>query len=295
MGSVRPIDVWAEVAGFLAVHDGVATIADLRECGVTRRAVAGRVTSGELIRVATGIYLSAQHEYSDAARLRIGMHLAGGVADRGSALFWHGFSDRLPPVITATVPAERRVRPSAGFRIDARRGFLGREDIAVVRNLRVTAEPLTVLQAADPSLMDRALQTGRVNLRSLQRALDRNAHRTGIAAARRVLEVAGGDSESEAERRFERLLREHGITGFVIGLRLGRYKVDFAFPEQQVAVEINGWAYHRSHSRFLRDQEKHNALALAGWLPLNFSWHHIVSDPEAVVDTLLAALNERAA
>jgi len=49
-----------------------------------------------------------------------------------------------------------------------------------------------------------------------------------------------------------------------------RWRVDFAFLPQRLAVEIDG-GVHRIKDRFERDPEKHNALVLAGWRLLRFS------------------------
>lgn len=51
-----------------------------------------------------------------------------------------------------------------------------------------------------------------------------------------------------------------------------KWKFDFAFPEYMVALEIEGGAFrghgHRSVGRFLRDIEKYNEAAVAGWCVL---------------------------
>jgi len=54
-----------------------------------------------------------------------------------------------------------------------------------------------------------------------------------------------------------------------------RWRIDFAWPDYKLAVEIEGgaWVYGR-HTRpqgFIRDIEKYNALTLAGWHLLRFT------------------------
>ncbi|GAB3132429.1 hypothetical protein GCM10027289_20470 [Tsukamurella serpentis] len=77
-------------------------------------------------------------------------------------------------------------------------------------------------------------------------------------------------------------------------MRFRGYLIDFAFPEARLAVEINGWAYHRSRARWMNDQNKQNALTSAGWSVLNFSWHHLTADPEGVIGEVVHILQRAA-
>jgi len=52
-----------------------------------------------------------------------------------------------------------------------------------------------------------------------------------------------GDTESYAERFFAKLLRSEGITGWVGQLPIAGWRIDCAWPELRLAVEIGGWAY----------------------------------------------------
>lgn len=73
-----------------------------------------------------------------------------------------------------------------------------------------------------------------------------------------------------------------------------RWRFDFAFPEQGLAVEIEGaiWTQGR-HTRgtgFTKDCEKYNAGVLAGWRVLRFTTDMLNSDPRQVVKTITTAL-----
>ncbi|WP_159103230.1 type IV toxin-antitoxin system AbiEi family antitoxin domain-containing protein [Tsukamurella sp. 1534] len=287
--------MWKHAAEVFADQDGVATLAQLRAVGVTDLMISSRLASGELIRVARGLFRTTHHPHTDRTGVRIGVLLAGGAADRRTALFWHGLLDEPPGEITVTVPTERRLRSCAGYRIETRRRWLDPADVTEVGGLSVTRKPLSVLEVCDARIMDRALQQQAVTLADLEAALGRNAGARGICRAREVFAVAAGDTESEAERLFVELLRLHGITGWTAQAPFRGWSIDFAFPESRLAVEINGWAFHRSRSRWMRDQDKSNALSSAGWSVLNFSWHHLAEDPEGVITTLAETLAGRAA
>ncbi|WP_158635058.1 type IV toxin-antitoxin system AbiEi family antitoxin domain-containing protein [Tsukamurella asaccharolytica] len=287
--------MWNRAALVFAAQDGVATRKQLHAVGVSDSMIAVRIDAGEIVRVRPGLFRTKHHPHTDRTAIRIGVLLAGGIGDRETALFWQGMVDTAPASISVTVPVDRRLRSTAGYPIRTRRRALDPADVAEVDGLAVTGKALTVLEVADAKVMDRALQRKDVTLDQLSAALDRNANAKGIGSARAVFSVASGDTESEAERLFVALLRLHGITGWHAQLGFRGWAIDFAFPELKLAIEINGWAFHRSRARWHSDQNKANALTVAGWSVLNFSWHHLTDDPEGVITTLADAIGARAA
>ena len=66
--------------------------------------------------------------------------------------------------------------------------------------------------------------------------------------------------------------------------------VDIAFPTERLAVEVDGWAWHHDRDRFERDRSRQNALVLAGWTVLRFTWADLTEDPTRVVVVVRAAL-----
>jgi len=90
-----------------------------------------------------------------------------------------------------------------------------------------------------------------------------------------------------------RILRDGGVSGWVLGHPFGQWRIDLAFPAQKVAVEVDGWAWHVDADRFRNDRRKQNALVRAGWDPLRFTWHDLDGRPAAVLaevrDTLATA------
>lgn len=157
--------------------------------------------------------------------------------------------------------------------------------------------PLTVIEAAvrrggGPKLMDSALQR-RAELRDLWRAHLRNKGRHGSPAARRLLQSADGGARSEAERLFKQLLRQSGITGWKANQHVAGYEVDFVFPDAKVAIEIDGLAFHSGADDFQRDRIKQNAIALAGWQVLRFTWLDLTEYPGRVIATIRRAISAR--
>ncbi len=67
--------------------------------------------------------------------------------------------------------------------------------------------------------------------------------------------------------------------------------MDFAWPEQRLLVEVDGFAFHADRSRYRSDRRRTNALVLAGWRVLRFSWEDVVHRPDVVVAQVRAALH----
>jgi very-short-patch-repair endonuclease len=105
-----------------------------------------------------------------------------------------------------------------------------------------------------------------------------------------LLRAARDRGASEAERLLITVLRDAGVTGWRVGYRVDRYELDFAFPGERLAIEVDGWAWHSDVERFRHDRRRQNALVLAGWTVLRFTWHDLTQRPETVVFQVRTAL-----
>jgi very-short-patch-repair endonuclease len=202
-----------------------------------------------------------------------------------AAAYWHGVLDRAPPQIGLTVPGRCKPRRRPGVRV-ARRDLVP-TDVVGNRGLSLTALPLTVLESAvvlpdGSAFLDRALQRD-VRFATLYRAYCRNMGRRGSSRAGRLLVAAADRADSAAERLLVRILREAAITGWVLGYPFGPWRVD-------LAIEVDGWAWHVDAERFRSDRRKQNALVRAGWDPLRFTWHDLDGRPSEVVAEIRATL-----
>jgi very-short-patch-repair endonuclease len=138
-------------------------------------------------------------------------------------------------------------------------------------------------------LLDRALQR-RVRFDALHAANSRNLGRRGSARAGVLLAAAADRAASDAERKAIALLRGAGIAGWRVGYVVAGHELDIAFPARRVAIEIDGWAWHSDAQRFRHDRQRQNALVLAGWTVLRFTWYDLVQRPTQVVAQIRDAL-----
>jgi very-short-patch-repair endonuclease len=279
---------------FLRRHDGVITLAQALQAGLSRDAVNRRVRTGRWRRCSQGVFFAEDHAFTDTARVRSAVWGYGdnAVATGVTAAWWHQLTQAAPSVVEVTVPRARRLRFAPGTRL--RRRDLRPADVIERHGLRVTTMELTAIEAAvrqdgGPALMDTALQQ-HTELPALWTAHVRNKGRHGSPRARIYLQAAGDGSRSKAERLFVSLLKQHNFTGWIANHPVGGYVVDVAFVGPRVAVEIDGWAYHSDPEAFGRDRNRQNALVLRGWRVLRFTWRDLTERPEQVIAELERAI-----
>jgi very-short-patch-repair endonuclease len=71
---------------------------------------------------------------------------------------------------------------------------------------------------------------------------------------------------------------------------LGRYYIDFAYPERLVGIEAEGWDPHFGKDKRQHDIDRLNVLTNLGWRILHFTWEQIVYRPDEVTATIRDAL-----
>ncbi|MGV0853643.1 DUF559 domain-containing protein [Mycolicibacterium phlei] len=280
----------------LRAHDGVITLAQARDIGMSEQSVRRRARTGRWRRCGPGVYFADDRPFTDAARIRAAVWSFGtrACASGLAAAYWHGTTQFAPKTVEVTVPRSNNGRRRPGTRL--RRRDLAPRDIVERDGLRVTALALTVLEAAvrrrdGAQLMDRALQK-QVELPDLWRAQLRNKGRHGSPAARRLLRAAADGARSEAERLLVKLLRRAGFTGWKTNHPVAGYRVDVAFVAEKVAVEADGFAYHSDSEAFQVDRNRQNIIALHGWKVLRFTWLDLTAYPDRVIAEISAATGQ---
>ena len=278
-------------------HDGVITLGQAQECGLSRFAVHRLVRSGHWRSCARGVYFVDDRLFTDAARIRAAVWSNGDRATASglAAAWWLGVTKFAPDPVEVTVPRVSNHIRRAG--VELRRRDLAAADVVERHGLRVTTLPLTVVEAAvrrggGPKLMDQALQR-HTQLTTLWNAHLRNKGRHGSPAARRLLQAADDGTRSEAERLLVRLLNAAHITGWKANQRIAGYEIDVLFRHARVAIEADGFAFHSDAETFQRDRIKQNAIALAGYQILRFTWLDLVEYPERVLQEVKRAICAR--
>jgi len=283
---------------YIIRHDAVLSARQARTF-LSKSGVQRRLASGKWQAVATGVYLVSGHRRSPRAQARIAVlsvgddKVLGGVA----AAWWLDMVDREPRKHLVYTPTlGRHARSSATVVVCHRE--LDPSDVVVVDGLNVTARPLTVLDAAAElgiAVIDSALLTGVVTLPELMAAHRRYPGRRGIGAVSRFLALLESGARSEAERVVVTLFRKARITGWVANHPAIGYLIDFAFPAEKLAVEIDGFGCHRDVTAFQHDRTRRNKLVAAGWTVLNYTWADLLERPHQVASEVVAMRRRLAA
>ncbi len=181
------------------------------------------------------------------------------------------------------------------------------DDLRPVRRRGIpTTNPLRVLldlgQVAPDSLLpalEHFVVEGLVTTAAVRGALVRHARkgRHGITALRTAFDAWAIDGvlpDSELERRMSALLRAHDLPPAAFHPRILGHEVDFAYLEEKVILECDGWANHGLDRRqFERDRARDQTLIAAGWVILRFTCAQITRRPTWVGQSIRRVLEDR--
>lgn len=223
------------------------------------------------------------------------------ISRRSAAALWDLGVDP-PEVPEITVPWTRRPRASGVYLLRTRRWVeveRVRLGALVVTSLRQTLLDLAAsgLEIHAEIALDAAHRRGRVDLARLDRGLAALEGR-GVTGARRLrgliaLRDPDRPIESELETLLFALLRRYGLPlpepQYRIRTRSGWYRVDFAYPEEALALEGDGRVGH-GPDRFEADRARDNDLADAGWDRRHITKKMIRERPAEVAWTIATAL-----
>jgi very-short-patch-repair endonuclease len=252
------------------------------------------VRNGSLRAVLPGVY--AQPEICDLlpTRMRALIHWDPDAILVGAAAAWVSFWPEMRiSCISCSLRHQRRPQPGYEFT----RRHIPSELVVSRSGLRYTTPALTALDlcaTVGGDAIDQALRTRATTLAQLQRALDLTAARVGNRSRRQLLLDSRAEPWSKAERRFHRLLRDAGITGWQanrpVVLKGSTCYVDVIFRKLKLVIEIDGRLYHTGTQVFETDRRRQNLLVLDGWFVLRFTWTMIEEHPEEVIAMVREAI-----
>ncbi len=259
---------------------------------MTVRQFQARASSGMVVRVQRNVFRMAGAPVTWEQSVLAACMSAGtgaGASHRCAAVLWglRGI-DRAP--VEITVPASRC--PTLSEVVVHRLTVV---DLTAQRGIPLTTPAATLLGLAavvDAATLESAVEDAiRRRLTTVRRLTEMLADlgrpgRDGSAALRRTIEKRGPGSaatESLLEDRMVRLLRQAGLPPPVRQHRVGDVRLDFAYPEKRLGIEVNGVAFHSGAADVQRNCAKGNVLVARGWRVLQFTWTDVTSRPERVL------------
>lgn len=300
-----PVDTWWDQ---LAEADGLVLRERVFRAGVEPDLLVVALRTGRLVRVQRGVYTARATPAGPLARARAAI-LSSGVVD---AVASHATAGRVhqlhvpgrPRVEHVTVRRELRRIHRRDLQFHGRAIGLG--EVVAIGGVSLTSRARTVFDLATvlPELdavwcADDALRRGLVTRVELIEQGARHARGGGPAAAR--IAAADGMAESALETAGRLALAAAGVrlpepqhevrdgTGRLVA------RVDGAYPELRLALELDGASVHSAPEAVFRDRRRQNELHLLGWRVLRFTWWDVVHDPARFVATVRAALVSTAA
>jgi hypothetical protein len=170
------------------------------------------------------------------------------------------------------------------------------EGIPVTRPIRTFVDLGAVLSPDELELvLNEGIRRHLLSVPAVWRRLEEfGPMRRGAAVVQVVLERHVPNRrapESVLETRFLQLIRSAGlpepVAQFEVSFGDGaRARLDFAYPDRMIAIELDGATHHTGMFAEKRDRRRDNQLGKMGWRVLRFDWDDVTRTPDGVLDTM---------
>jgi len=271
---------------------GVVSRAQLLELGFHPRSIEHRVAKGRLHPVGRGVYAVGRPELTQFGRWMTAILATGSEAvlsHRSAAALW-GIAKQRGNAIHVSVPAHLRRSSSHGLTVHRRT-----ELSATQRNGIPVTTPVDTLIDVGTELSHDGLEQAineadKIDLVDPEALSEAVAGRRtpGTAAVRAVL-IAYTPTDSPLEREFLRIVRRAGLPAPQTQPQLGPHRVDFWWPELNLAVETEGFPYHRTPAQQANDHVRDQDHFAAGRRVVRFTRAQVRFEPGRVAGVLRAA------
>lgn len=295
----------ARLARAAALQCGVVSGRQATEAGLSRNTVQARVQGGRWQRLHRGVYATFSGQPNRDAVLWAAVLYAGpgAMLSHQTAAEVAGLVDRPSELVQITVPAERRVAPTAGLVIRVSgRARPARHPARLPPQTRLEETVLDLADAAGTiddaaDWVTRALGRRLTTQDRLRASL---AQRARIRWRRELTELLSPDLAglmSVLERRYQRdVERRHTLPNGARQVQVRRgdrsaYR-DVLYEEYATCVELDGRLAHAAEQRW-HDIRRDNALAADGGVTLRYGWLDITARPCQTAAELDRALRSR--
>jgi very-short-patch-repair endonuclease len=272
------------IAALAGRQHGVVARYQLLDLGMSASAVGRAVDAGRFRKLHRGVYLFGPLESARsremATVLSVGPNATA--SHTSAACLWELLRIEPPRPVHVTVPGSGgRRRPDI---VVHRTRHLADDERAVVDGVPVTTPIRTIVDIAGmlghrdvEQVLATAEREGLVGNQELTTLLERYPGRLGTAMLRTLVQEATAPNftRSEAERRCLSLLRQAGLPRPETNVSMGPYELDLFWPEERLAIEIDGYAHHSSRARFEGDRRQDNWLRTRGVEVIRLTWHQI--------------------
>lgn len=289
-------------------HGGLATRRQLLE-RLPREVLDSYIGRRYLVRVFPRVYRLRDSRDDDETALRAALIHAGpgaALSHTTALAVWRLRPLERPLHVTVDQSVKRAGAP--GLIVHRRLRFDPESTQCVERQgLRVTALPRTVvdswpllpLMERRPFVLDLA-NRGLVTAALLDEALTERPNIAGRRGLREAIDLIADGVRSELEAHgvlnvFRHRSLPSSVGQYPVQLPDRRVKLDRAWPEAKLAVELDGARHHTSPEDRARDLARDRELAALGWVVLRFTYADVLRDPEGVRAKVLEVYRARLA
>lgn len=161
-----------------------------------------------------------------------------------------------------------------------------RSDIRIHRCASLRADQVTERHRIPVTTPMRTIEDlrGTVPPHLVRRAI-RQAELAGYRLELRAAARTHG-TRSDLELDFLTFCRRHRLPAPEVNVRVGRWTVDFVWPDERVAVETDFYGYHRGSVAFEDDHQRDLALRRRGYAVRRYTGAQIRNHPAEVVADL---------
>jgi hypothetical protein len=289
------------LARLAASQEGVVSLRQICDAGLSERAAHHRVAAGRLHRMHPGVYAVGHPSVSVDGR-RIAAVLAcgdGAVLSRRSAAAAWGVLGGDGKRFDVVAPGRSGGRSGDEQAIDLRRTRrLQPPDVTKLRGIPITTVERTLLDLAgvvSAPVLQRVVHesevAGLLDVGAVEATIDRNPGRRGTRVLRSALGVSAPDpTNGTFAAIFLALCVEHRLPTPRLGTHVDGgdrlYEVDALFADAALIVELDGRQVHGTARNFQADRRRDSVLAARGFQTLRYTWRRLQDEPADVADEL---------
>lgn len=267
---------FGKAAEIAARQHGRVTTAQLRACGFGNGSIEKAVAAGRLHRVHTGVYAVGHLAPSRLGDWHAAVLACGpeAVLSHRSAATLLGIRDGVGPRVDVTIPSGGRRRPGVAIH----RARLAPWERTTWQRIPVTSPARTLVDLAH-TLKDADAVGWAMREMQFRRLYDRRLVELAVARRPSRLLAALLDDlpkvRSPLELAFHRkVVRAFGLPEPECQHKIAGLRVDFAWPDIMLAVEVDG-RNHDLPAMRLADALRDRLLNDAGYVVLRFRWADI--------------------
>lgn len=285
---------------------GLATRKELLE-RLPREVLDSYIGRNHLVRVFPRVYRLRDGRTDDITTLRAALLHAGPVAalSHTTALAVWGLRELERP-LHLTVNQDVKRAGTQDLIVHRRLRFDPQSTQCVIRSgLLITALPRTVIDSwpllpmaeRRPLVLDLA-NRGLVKVAQLEEALAERPNVAGRRALRQTIDLIADGVRSELEAHgVLNVFRHRSLPSSVgqhpVQLPNRKIRLDRAWPEAKLAVELDGARHHTSPKDRQSDLARDRELAALGWVVLRFTFAEVLRDPNGVRAKVLEVYRAR--